>query len=571
MEELEVKKERLEKEQEINEAKKLLDFFLKALKNIMIYPEDNPIPFEFKKGLYKKFKDFLEKNGEFKIQVDSTNLLYQNEVIYHDQSKDVRMHQEKSIAFFIYRDGIREIKFEMGLPEKELNSFLEILKLVVKRLVPEDDLVTLLWGKDFNFIKYEVVDEILAEELSYSTQVFSQPDFEKLYHSEIDLPETEEEKKVKGEKVKIFVENIKAFAEGEITDLNKLLAMDQKYHPLEATISVFIEILNQEELPDFYEMVGLIEKGLDLLIETYDFASTYKIIEAIKQVEQRFSGISKERSERLKIAVERAGDKRRIEIIGEILNREKKVDLFSVQDYLCSLYWNSISNLINILGELKTFSARKMVCRVLEKFGRENLELVGKGVFDSRWYVVRNILWVLGEIEDRRGVEFVNFALKHEDVRVRREAVRILEKIGDSNSGTALIPLLDYDFNKIRIMAVKILAKWKVKEAIKPLLEIAEKKEFHNIDIEEKKELLLALAIIGQDEIIPFFRKLLRKRAFFNRGKKIETKILAIKALGVLNFLKAKNLLTEIKTKRNKILKEASAKALAKLELLPKT
>ncbi len=562
MEKLEDKKEeQKEKEQKIDQVKRLLDFFLKALKNVMIYPKDNPVPSEFKKSLYKKFKDFFEKYGGFAIQIDSNSLLFDDEVVYQDQSKD------ESIAFLMHRDGIREIEFKQGLPEEELNDFLEIFKLGVKKVVPEDDLVTLLWGKDFNFIEYEVVDEILTEEVSYSPKFFSQPDFNRLYYSEIELPKTEEEKKTKERKVQVFVENIKEFASEEITGLKKLLVIDQEYHPLEAVISVFVEILNQEELTDFYETVGLIENGLDLLIETYDFAPACQIIEAIKELEKKFSGISKERSERLKSAVERAGDKKRIEIIGEILNREKEIDLFSVQDYLCSLYWNSISNLIALLGELKIFSTRKMVCRVLEKFGKENLELVGRGVFDSRWYVVRNTLCVLGELKDKRGVEFINFAIKHKDPRVRKESIRALEKINDPGSGAALISLLDDNLEKVRIMAVELLARWKVKEAVKPLLELIKKKEFHYIDFEEKKQLLSALAKIGKDQVIPFYKKLLKRRAFFNRKKKIETKILAIKALGALNSLKAKCLLKEIKRKRNKALQEASAKALVKTGL----
>ncbi|KPL02404.1 MAG: hypothetical protein AMJ90_05885 [candidate division Zixibacteria bacterium SM23_73_2] len=561
MEDLENRKEELEgKDQRIAEARKLFDFFLRALKNVMIYPQDNPVPLEFKKNLFTKFNDFLDKYGEFKIQVDSNDLLYENEVIHRDQSKD------ESIAFFMHRDGIREIRFTKGLPQEELNLFLEILKTGTKRLATDDDLVTLLWGNDFNYIKYEVVDEILSEELSYSLPDFSQPDLKNLYYSEIKLPETEEEKKVKEKKLEIFVESIKGFAKEEFADLNQLLTKDKNYDPLEETITVVVEMLSQEELSDFYETVGLIERGLDLLVETYDFKSAARMIEAMRDLQQRFSESSRERSERLKGMVERAGDKKRIEIVGEILNREEELNLFSVQDYLCSLSWNCISNLIDLLGELKAFSARKMVCRVLEKFGKENLELVGRGVYDPRWYVARNTLCILGEIRYSKGVEFIKSGIEHKDPRVRKEAIRALEKIDHPGSGSFLIPLLDDDLEKIRNMVVRLLAKWKVKEAIRPLLEIIKNKEFHFVDSEEKKELLSALAIIGEDQVIPNFRKILKKKSFLNRGKKIETKLLAIKALGGSSSLEAKALLEEIERKGNKSLREASGKALLRFK-----
>jgi hypothetical protein len=552
-------------------VRQLLDHFIRALKNVMIYPKDNPVPQELKKNLSKRFTDFFENCDELNLKVTSSQLRYGEEVVYEDQTK------EEGLAFALYRDGIREIGFKKKASPEELSEFLEILKLGIKRVTPEDDLVTLLWGKDFGGISYLVVDEFLTEELSLSPTFIPPPDFEKIYYSRIDLPEPPEAEKIIDEKIKIVLNDIKTFAHQEIENLNLLLKKDEEYRPLETSLNILQEILNQPgELSDFNEMVGLVEKSLDFLIEQADFSSAYKILGKLKEWERTQREVSPPRGKRIKEAIDRAGDDRRIKNIGEVLNsaigefasggKAEKIDLYSVQDYLTSLNWNAVSNLVDLLGDLKTFPLRRMLCHVLEKMGQEYIEIVGKGVYDPRWYVVRNVVSILGEIRKEKGLDFLKPALKHNELVVRKEALRSLEKIGGTKAGQLSLSILDDPSPRIRSNAFSLLTKWKVKEALEPLLQIVEDKEFIFKEEEEKKIILFALAKIGEDKVVDHFKRWIKKPAFFNRKEKSATKILAIKALGQINTPKGVALLKEFSKKNNKALREASRKALSRVD-----
>jgi HEAT repeat protein len=549
----------------------LLDHFIRALKNVMIYPKDNPVPQELKKNLSKRFTDFFENCDELNLKVTSSQLRYGEEVVYEDQTR------EEGLAFALYRDGIREIGFKKKVSLEELSEFLEILKLGIKRVTPEDDLVTLLWGKDFGGISYLVVDEFLTEELSLSPTFIPPPDFEKIYYSRIDLPESPEAEKIIDEKIKIVLNNIKTFAHQEIENLNLLLKKDEEYRSLDTTLNILEEILSQPgELSDFNETVSLMEKSLDFLIEQANFSSAYKILEKLKEWEKTQRELSPPRGKRIKEAVDRAGDGRRIKNIGEVLNfgigepasggKQEKIDLYSVQDYLTSLNWNAVSNLVDLLGDLKTFPLRRMLCHVLEKMGQEYIEIVGKGIYDPRWYVVRNVVNILGGIGKEKGLDFLKPALKHNELVVRKEALRSLEKIGGAKAGQLSVSLLDDPSPKIRLNALSLLTKWKVKEAIEPLLQIVEDKEFIFMEEEEKKIILFALAKIGEDRVIDHFKRWIRKPAFFNRKEKVDTKILAIKALGQINTPKGVAFLKEVSKKNNKALRDASRQALSRVE-----
>jgi len=552
-------------------VRQLSDHFIRALKNVMIYPKDNPVPLELKKNLFKKFTGFFENCDELKLKVTSSQLRYGEEVVYEDQAK------EEGLAFALYRDGIREIGFKKKISLEELSEFLEILKLGIKRVTPEDDLVTLLWGKDFGCINYLVVDEFLTEEISLSPTFIPPPDFEKIYYSRIDLPEIPEAEKIIDEKIKIVLNNIKTFTHQEIENLDLLLKKDEEYRSLDTTLNILEEILSQPgELSDFNETVGLMEKSLDFLIEQANFSSAYKILEKLKEWEKTQRELSPPRGKRIKEAVDRAGDGRRIKNIGEVLNfatgeyasggKEEKIDLYSIQDYLTSLNWNAVSNLVDLLADLKTFPLRKMLCQVLEKMGHAHIEIVGKGVYDPRWHVVRNVVNILGGIGKEKGLDFLKPALKHNELVVRKEALRSLEKIGGAKAGQLSVSLLDDPSPKIRLNALSLLTKWKVKEAIEPLLQIVEDKEFIFMEEEERKIILFALAKIGEDRVVDHFQRWIRKPAFFNRKEKIETKILAIKALGQINTPKGVAFLKEVSKKNNKALRDASRQALSRVE-----
>ena len=53
---------------------------------------------------------------------------------------------------------------------------------------------------------------------------------------------------------------------------------------------------------------------------------------------------------------------------------------------------------------------------------------------DPRWYIIRNAIFVLGNLEDEEGINALRLRFNDTDVRVRREIVAALEKIGGEDA-----------------------------------------------------------------------------------------------------------------------------------------
>ncbi|MDO9124637.1 MAG: hypothetical protein Q7V12_09485, partial [Deltaproteobacteria bacterium] len=154
-------KEKFKDEEEIFEEKSvkatraLIQTFLQTVKAFRIYEANHPILLKFMERLKKDFDNYFEEFDSFPLLVGEHRLFCRGKVVYENQ--DVK----ESLAFFFFKDGIREIKFLKGLELREVVDFLHIVRRSesVNRL--EDDLVTLLWEKDFSHITFGTVDEFL--------------------------------------------------------------------------------------------------------------------------------------------------------------------------------------------------------------------------------------------------------------------------------------------------------------------------------------------------------------------------------------------------------------------------
>ncbi|MFQ6032402.1 MAG: hypothetical protein ACE5K2_05710 [Candidatus Zixiibacteriota bacterium] len=234
-------------QKEFDSARILVQLWVKTLKSLLLYPKNNPIPKEFKRKLYRSFCDFLDSNEELRLEVKHSQLLQQGRMVYEDKDK------EEGVAYVLHKDGIRELVFVKGLEQEELTCFLETLELCLKSTDLEDDLVTLLWEKDFNHIKYLVVDDLLDVEIPSASDIPDEWDFDRLFYHEIcalsseiassDKINLSSEQKAssagsigqdlafrqKEEQIRKLLERLKEFSPEEIDKIHKLLEIDERF------------------------------------------------------------------------------------------------------------------------------------------------------------------------------------------------------------------------------------------------------------------------------------------------------------------------------------------------------
>ena len=119
-----------------------------------------------------------------------------------------------------------------------------------------------------------------------------------------------------------------------------------------------------------------------------------------------------------------------IKLLGELLDSGIEINEKIWDEYVAFLDKNAIQPFITILGELKSIPARKNVINALISLGRKDIQSLAKGLYDSRWYVVRNIIYILGKIGDKVAVDYLLKTVNHSDIRVRKEGIKAMGELG---------------------------------------------------------------------------------------------------------------------------------------------
>ena len=562
--------EGVETDEELLLARDTISAFIKAIKAFRFYPPDNPTLKGFRDQLFKKFQFFLNKYESFVIQVGEYDLSFKGKVLY--ENRDVKT----SLAFSLYKDGLREIRFVKGLEEWEIQGIIDILKHSETINQLEDDVVTLLWEKDFLHISYLATDEFLEE-----TPVVVPDNVEQFrknlvfkplaHHVEVQLAEEGSEEGIDLDEIlsKVIeeplpfvsdksvyfltpdeVEGLRKDVESEVdpifvfnvTDiLFEILALEKEREPFQDAINILIKVL------DAFMTLGEFAKATELLKRVYIILKTYDLrdwqVESIRKI------------------ILEAGDEVRIERIGRVLEREEG-RLEDVHAYLLLLQKNSIKPMIKVLGELKNSKARRVFCDALSEIGKNAIELLTPFIDDRRWFLVRNIVYTLGRIGKEQSLPYIQKAFNHEDLRVRREAIQALGLIGGPKATGLLVKSLTDSDVRIRCMAAINLGKGGKKTGLIPLLEVVQSKDFYKREPTEIKAFFNAIGMVGSNEAVPVLQQLLERKSWFGRGKTDEIRIGAASALATIGTPDAKAVLEEGKNSKDETIRDACVQAL---------
>jgi HEAT repeat protein len=181
---------------------------------------------------------------------------------------------------------------------------------------------------------------------------------------------------------------------------------------------------------------------------------------------------------------------------------------------------------------------------------------------DRRWYLVRNVVYILGRIGKEQAIPSMQKALGHREMRVRREAVQALGFIGGAKAFNLLIKALQDGDVRIRCAAALNLGKVGRRNSLPYLMEAIQAKEFAGKEPAEKKAFFDAIGLAGSNDALPTLRRLLMKKAWFRRRRVNELRQGAAGALALIGTREAKAVLELGQKSKNTSIRKACQQAL---------
>ena len=314
----------------------------------------------------------------------------------------------------------------------------------------------------------------------------------------------------------------------------------------------------------YHESLELFAKVRDDFIRVGDFQTAATILTRIREMEQAFRNLKDLKLDKIRGFIESFAAPERIKTIVDALNTQKDINYESVTQYLTLLPWQAINPLLGALGELKHFPGRRAVCKALVVLAADKIELLSRGLDDHRWYVVRNVVGIIGKINSPKAIGYFRKTIQHADLRVRKETVVAAARIANNEAYDFLIMALDDDDERLQILALKELVSHKVGKAYGKIEKIVIDKEFKERSTDQIKEFLEAMAQVGGDKAFPILKKTATRFTLLAPEKQKRLKNYAVRALGYIQTEEATKLLEKIAKSRNHNLADTARRALSR-------
>ncbi|MEW6049657.1 MAG: HEAT repeat domain-containing protein [Candidatus Zixiibacteriota bacterium] len=191
---------------------------------------------------------------------------------------------------------------------------------------------------------------------------------------------------------------------------------------------------------------------------------------------------------------------------------------------------------------------RQQSLKVLAELGKASLKIFSRIIVDdswferdaerfelpdAKWYTIRNSIFVLGSLKDPEGVIPLRLRISDHDIRVRREIVSALEKIGGDEAVDLLVLMAEDEAREIRESAISAVGVIGSADTVPLLIDVARR---------NSSEAIRAVSVMGKlggPEAKNYLSQLLEDEnalTTLSAGKvsKEDLRVAVVKALGAM-------------------------------------
>lgn len=289
----------------------------------------------------------------------------------------------------------------------------------------------------------------------------------------------------------------------------------------------------------FASTMSMLEDSLDVLISRGEIDIAADAADALTTTAEN-PALSRQQQTRLRKAVRRFAKADDIRAVAHALHiySADSVENRAARRLLAALGPVAIEPLLEQLADEPDMSARKMLVDLLSETASGHISELGAHVTDPRWYVVRNVVSVLGSTKSSAALPYLERTVRYPEPRVRREVIRALSQIKDRMADDLLVAALsDEDAQNVQL-AARYLGSAKVRTAIPFLEQVARGEGRGNRTNGPRVEAIEALGRLGATESLQTLESIAGRRAIIGASRVRELRVAAESAIARISASK---------------------------------
>lgn len=496
----------------------------KGIKNIGFYPEGHPALVQSIWKIVSAFEEIPLPESGLEITVTKNGLLFQDEPLPAASKAVTDLNRE------LYHRRASKVIFLPGQTPVEMTGFLSILNRDLQEIQEEGGIEkVLLRGKIsriwVNRVDYEGLTEMLKKD---------------------EIPEKEEELPLKASELDFGLE---------------------EPPPEEITIETLLRKIASETDPSAYrEHVIALSKALlsEPVDRRIEFSSQALSIFVVHM--ERPPGKQAEIAELAGMAVkELATDDLVAYYIRRLRDRGAR-ERTRAEDVLAAFGERAVKALLSALAEEGDLLVRKSIVDIVVRIGRPALPSLLDNLHDSRWYVVRNMVTILGSLGIPDLAPHISSVLSNPDLRVKKEAIKALSKIDHPSAVTSLGELCFFPEETVALTATAALSAKKESEAVMTLYRrVVQRKVFYP-EYRLAHEAIDSLRAIGSDEAVDALREILSAGAVWETANFRAMKIHTLRSISRMEGEAPKKILRQVLQSRKGYLRVEAERIAKRIE-----
>jgi hypothetical protein len=538
----------------------LLQGMVKALRAFQMYLPNNPIYQRAIQNVRTAFTPIWAATEELVFAVGETELIWEEQVVYR------QLNKSESLAWSLFKDGMREITIYKGAEEAELPRLLMTINQARFMATDAgDDLNTLLWAHEFELIKYRFIDffgEGGGGELPGPTGNPGEGTTAADRNSAVAAETADRPQGVVD--LEDFDSTLYFLDDDEVRYLADEVQKEYQRDVRGAALNVLFDLVEtQPEGTARDEVLGVLEQLFPNLLTSRDFRSASAILRESKLLKEKVANLRLEQGQRLDGLVNRLSEPA---IVGQLLQSLDDASGVGLdQDgasVIRELKASALEPLVGWMPNLSSEPLRKMLEEVVDQLAGANIAEVQRLLRVSDSPALQGIIALCGRLQLHHAVSGFTHVIGHKDPAVRLAAVQTLAQLGTPGAMTLLDGAIDDADKAVRIAAVRAAGQRGYKGALRRIEGIVHGKSVKGMDLTEKMAFFEAYGAIAGATALKSLSSILLQRGLLKMKEPPETRACAAVAIGRIKTPEAREVLQKAMDDKELVVRNAVNRAL---------
>ena len=521
----------------------------RTLKTCRLYDLNNPTVIRFREELGTALARLLDEHGAITLRFTDEDLLYEEHSLYPARSRDDNL----GLAF--HRDGIRSLTLSPGIQQEEVEKLLDAILQVSGQNIGQDDLVTLLWEAHLPHLDIDYVPsdgdigsadvqsdsdttrvpwpQGKAEAPDQSTDAATAP-----AAGEAGGPRTRSDDWTTGELTAEIEAGFSELDALSTAETRRFLEEFQAEHEVSTTTTALAIVratlqADSSGPADRAELADFTPRLLRLSIQRGAWLEAVEAMHLLAECggEAQAAPLIQELLQPISVST-----------IVEHLDQQEEGPAIDFIRFAKTLGDIGVDLLISTLAESQQRRNRRLLAETIAELCKEAPERLAPWLADRRWYVVRNMVHILGWIGGDSIVGLLRSTLSHPEPRVRQEAVAAIGQVDPALARPILLKALGNADTRMFCALLHQLSSARDNGTARVLMGYLLDPQFDQRPPEERRAIYSALGAVAGDEVVPELEAELMRGNWFARGQEAHRQAVA-RVLARIGTAAARNVL----------------------------